>query len=178
MVKACKVRVRPGVARRIATFCPHCIYVFCMDLRTNSDYFPIQHFRSNTQCHLLHTNNYCTLRLCHFGVLQNTIKNSLKMAGQTPKRVAVKSNYLTKNRALTSVNRKARCVRWQTQTDCSLRAANSRLPSARHRRSSGVQSPASCERSVPAQSVRNFFIISQDVAICPKTFSSSIDSDC
>jgi hypothetical protein len=21
-----------------------CIYVFCMDLRTNSDYFPIQHF--------------------------------------------------------------------------------------------------------------------------------------
>jgi len=26
------------------TFCPHsCIYVFCVDLRTNSDYFPIQH---------------------------------------------------------------------------------------------------------------------------------------
>ena len=22
----------------------HCIYVFCVDLRTNSDYFPIQHF--------------------------------------------------------------------------------------------------------------------------------------
>ena len=22
---------------------PHCIYVFCVDLRTNSDYFPIQH---------------------------------------------------------------------------------------------------------------------------------------
>ena len=21
----------------------HCIYVFCVDLRTNSDYFPIQH---------------------------------------------------------------------------------------------------------------------------------------
>ena len=21
----------------------HCIYMFCMDLRTNSDYFPIQH---------------------------------------------------------------------------------------------------------------------------------------
>jgi len=21
----------------------HCIYVFCLDLRTNSDYFPIQH---------------------------------------------------------------------------------------------------------------------------------------
>ena len=22
----------------------HCIYVFCVDLRTNSDYFPIQHY--------------------------------------------------------------------------------------------------------------------------------------
>ena len=21
----------------------HCVYVFCVDLRTNSDYFPIQH---------------------------------------------------------------------------------------------------------------------------------------
>ena len=26
-----------------STFCPHCIYVFYVDLRTNSDYFPIQH---------------------------------------------------------------------------------------------------------------------------------------
>jgi hypothetical protein len=27
-----------------STFCPHsCIYVFCVDLRTNSDYFSIQH---------------------------------------------------------------------------------------------------------------------------------------
>jgi len=27
-----------------STFCPHsCIYLFCVDLRTNSDYFPIQH---------------------------------------------------------------------------------------------------------------------------------------
>jgi hypothetical protein len=27
-----------------STFCPHsCIYVFCVDLRTNSDYFHIQH---------------------------------------------------------------------------------------------------------------------------------------
>jgi len=27
-----------------STFCSHsCIYVFCVDLRTNSDYFPIQH---------------------------------------------------------------------------------------------------------------------------------------
>jgi len=28
----------------ISKFCPHsCIYVFCVDLRTNSDYFTIQH---------------------------------------------------------------------------------------------------------------------------------------
>jgi len=27
-----------------STFCPHsCIYVFCVDLRTNTHYFPIQH---------------------------------------------------------------------------------------------------------------------------------------
>ena len=27
-----------------SVFCPHsCIYVFCVDLRTNSHYFPIQH---------------------------------------------------------------------------------------------------------------------------------------
>ena len=27
-----------------STFCPHsCIYVFCVDLGTNSHYFPIQH---------------------------------------------------------------------------------------------------------------------------------------
>ena len=27
-----------------STFCPHsCIYVFCVDLRTNNHYFPIQH---------------------------------------------------------------------------------------------------------------------------------------
>ena len=27
-----------------STFCPHsCIYMFCVDLRTNSDYFPVQH---------------------------------------------------------------------------------------------------------------------------------------
>jgi hypothetical protein len=25
-----------------STFCPHSVYVFCVDLRTNSDYLPIQ----------------------------------------------------------------------------------------------------------------------------------------
>jgi len=44
VVKACKVRVLPPLARKIATFCPHsCIYVFCVDLRSNSEYFLIQH---------------------------------------------------------------------------------------------------------------------------------------
>jgi hypothetical protein len=26
-----------------STFCPHIVFMFCVDLRTNSDYFPIQH---------------------------------------------------------------------------------------------------------------------------------------
>jgi hypothetical protein len=26
-----------------STFCPHSVCVFCVDLRTNSDYFPVQH---------------------------------------------------------------------------------------------------------------------------------------
>jgi hypothetical protein len=26
-----------------STFCPHSVFMFCVDLRTNSDYFPIQH---------------------------------------------------------------------------------------------------------------------------------------
>jgi len=33
-----------GVTFNNSMFCPHsCIYVFCVDLRTNSHYFPIQH---------------------------------------------------------------------------------------------------------------------------------------
>ena len=36
--------VPPNLTPKNATFCPHsCICVFCVDLRTNSDYFPIQH---------------------------------------------------------------------------------------------------------------------------------------
>ena len=27
----------------VLTFCPHSVFMSCMDLRTNSDYFPIQH---------------------------------------------------------------------------------------------------------------------------------------
>ena len=26
-----------------SVFCPHSVYIFCVDLRTHSDYFPIQH---------------------------------------------------------------------------------------------------------------------------------------
>ena len=34
---------RQVLAFRNSKFCPHCIYVFCIYLRTNSDYFSIQH---------------------------------------------------------------------------------------------------------------------------------------
>jgi hypothetical protein len=30
-----------GLTFNSSAFCPQCIYVFCVDLRTNSDYFPI-----------------------------------------------------------------------------------------------------------------------------------------
>ena len=36
--------VPQGLTHTNPTYCPHsCIYVFCVDLRTNSHYFPIQH---------------------------------------------------------------------------------------------------------------------------------------
>ena len=35
--------VPPALTYRNSVFCPKCIYVFCVDLRTNSGYFPIQH---------------------------------------------------------------------------------------------------------------------------------------
>ena len=35
---------KPSLTFNNSTFCPHsCIYVFCVDLRTNSHYFPTQH---------------------------------------------------------------------------------------------------------------------------------------
>jgi hypothetical protein len=37
------LHIPPGVTFNNSTFCPHCIYVFCVGLRTNSHYFPIQH---------------------------------------------------------------------------------------------------------------------------------------
>jgi len=41
------------------TFCPHsCIYVFCVDLRTNSYYFPIQHWLTG----LYNWDGLCLLR--------------------------------------------------------------------------------------------------------------------
>jgi hypothetical protein len=34
---------RDGVCLLRGTFCPHSVFVFCVDLRTNSDYFTVQH---------------------------------------------------------------------------------------------------------------------------------------
>jgi hypothetical protein len=39
----CLLYVPPALTFKNSVFCPHCIYVFCVDLRTNSDYFSIQH---------------------------------------------------------------------------------------------------------------------------------------
>jgi hypothetical protein len=36
-----------------------CICVFCVDLRTNSDYFTVQHFITETEC------VYCAVRCAH-----------------------------------------------------------------------------------------------------------------
>ena len=42
-----------------STLCPHsCIYVFCVDLRTDSDYFPIQHLLTG----LYNRDRVCLLR--------------------------------------------------------------------------------------------------------------------
>jgi hypothetical protein len=30
--------IRPGLTLKNSTWCPHCVYVFCTDLRTNSDF--------------------------------------------------------------------------------------------------------------------------------------------
>jgi hypothetical protein len=35
--------VPPTLTFRNSVFRPQCIYVFCVDLRTNSDYFSLQH---------------------------------------------------------------------------------------------------------------------------------------
>jgi hypothetical protein len=44
-----------------------CIYVFCVDLRTNSDYFPVQHrlvFITETEC------VYCAVRTEYLNIIQ------------------------------------------------------------------------------------------------------------
>jgi len=35
--------VQPTLTFRYFVFCPQCIYVFCVDLRTKHDYFSVQH---------------------------------------------------------------------------------------------------------------------------------------
>jgi hypothetical protein len=42
-------------------FCPHCIYVFCIYLRTNSDFYPTRHklngfYKQDEKCLLRGTN--------------------------------------------------------------------------------------------------------------------------
>jgi len=45
MCRQWSLYVQSSATFKNSTFCPHsCIYVFCVDLRTNSDYFPIQHW--------------------------------------------------------------------------------------------------------------------------------------
>jgi hypothetical protein len=50
----------PALRNRNPTFCLQCIYVFCVDLRTNSDYFSLQHyltgFYNRGRCLLCGTN--------------------------------------------------------------------------------------------------------------------------
>jgi hypothetical protein len=46
-----------------STFCPHsCIYVFCVDLRTNGDYFPIQNWPTG----FCNWDGVCLLRGTHW----------------------------------------------------------------------------------------------------------------
>jgi hypothetical protein len=35
--------IPPGLKFNSSALCSHSVYDFCVDLRTNSDYFPIQH---------------------------------------------------------------------------------------------------------------------------------------
>ena len=58
------------------TFCPHCIYVFCIYLRTNSDFCHLQHkligfYNRNEKCLLRGTNwvfKYSSLRFVFKGL--------------------------------------------------------------------------------------------------------------
>jgi hypothetical protein len=38
-----KLYVPPGLTLKNSTWCPHCVYVFCTDLRTNSNFCLIKH---------------------------------------------------------------------------------------------------------------------------------------
>jgi len=48
----------PGLTLQNSTFCPHNVFVFCVDLRTNSDYFPMQHYLNG----LYNREGMCLLR--------------------------------------------------------------------------------------------------------------------
>jgi hypothetical protein len=55
--------MRPGLTLKIAPFATQRVYVFCIDLRTNSDDFLMQHllvnFKTETEC------IYCAVRAEH-----------------------------------------------------------------------------------------------------------------
>jgi len=65
-----------------STFCPHsCIYVFCVDLNTNSDYFPIQQlphgFYNRDGVCLLHGTNWVFIynsTFCPYGVFMGFVQ--------------------------------------------------------------------------------------------------------
>jgi len=39
----CNPAIPPGITLKKSLFCPHSVFMFCMDLSTNSDYFLILH---------------------------------------------------------------------------------------------------------------------------------------
>jgi hypothetical protein len=52
----------PGLTVSNPTFCPHCIYVFCVDLTTDSDFGPVKYklvgfYNRDEKC-LLHGKNW------------------------------------------------------------------------------------------------------------------------
>ena len=58
-----------------STFCPHsCIYVLCVDLRTNSHYFPIQHWLTG----LYNLDAVCLLRGTDWVFKSTSFNTSLK----------------------------------------------------------------------------------------------------
>ena len=74
-----------------STFCPHSVFMFCVDLRTNSDYFPTQHWLALTfapiheqQFPLTH---HCRRRQCNFTLIAHITKFWSNVAFTDAKRI-------------------------------------------------------------------------------------------